>query len=233
MPKIIFIILCFFSLNIYAQENIVIDIEIKGLKKTKVSFVQKLIKLKTGQLLDSTLIEDDIKRLSYLTSIAQAEYQIEKNADGNYKVTYISDENFTLIPQLNIWTVDQILSYSIGLYEHNLFGKNISLGGFYQYNGYNSYGANFRAPYLFSKRLGLSINYRNWTSEEPLYFDDFIANYQYNNESYEVIAMYELNFKNSINLGVNIFTEEYNYLHGAPLDRKIKFLWRLGKINQW
>ena len=51
-------------------------------------------------------------------------------------------------------------------------------------------------------------------SEEPLYFDDKSANYLYNNVSFEVLALYQINLKNQLNFGVNIFNEKYQYLSG-------------------
>ncbi len=203
------------TLSGLAQEKTITEVEVIGLKRTKLSFIEKIIEVNKGTVLDTVLIQRDIRRLKRLISIANATYLVAKNnTDSTCKVTYMVEENLTLIPQVNIWTVNDKLSYSVGLYEYNLFGKNIKFGGFYQDNGFDSYGVSFKAPYLFSKRLGIGINYQNWTSEEPLYFDDLVANYEYNNEFFEVMGRYQLTYKNSIELGANVFTENYNYLNG-------------------
>ena len=126
------------------------------------------------------------------------------------------EENFTIIPDLNFWTTtNKRFAYKIGLYDYNFLGKNITFGGFYQYNGFDSYGINFKAPNLFSRNWGLAINHQNWTSEEPLFFNNQTANYKYNNVSIEALALYQINFKNEINFGINFFTEKYEYLFGA------------------
>jgi outer membrane protein assembly factor BamA len=208
------ILFCLFTLGGFSQEGVVSEVEILGLKRTKLSFVQKLINVKEGVELDSLMIQKDIRKLNRLVAIANATYSITKTTNNNYKVVYQIEENLTIIPQANVWTVNKKLSYSVGLYEYNLLGRNIKIGGFYQNNGFDSYGASFNAPFLFSKSFGLGFSYQNWTSEEPLYFDNLVANYKYNNEFYELTGMFQLTYKNSISLGVNLFTENYAYLNG-------------------
>ena len=46
-----------------AQEGTVLNIENQGAKRTKTSFLKKLIALKPGMVLDSVLLEQDIARL--------------------------------------------------------------------------------------------------------------------------------------------------------------------------
>ncbi|WP_337994747.1 hypothetical protein [Polaribacter ponticola] len=101
------------------------------------------------------------------------------------------------------------------MYDYNFLGRNITFGGFYQNNGFDSYGINFKAPHLFSKKWGLAINHQNWKSEEPLYFGNNTANYLYNNISFEILGLHQINFKNQIDFGVNLFKEKYQYLSGA------------------
>ena len=214
MNKIYIILFCLFSFGAYAQENTISEIEITGLKHTKVSFIQKLLTIQVGDDLDTLLIQKDIQRLNRLIAIANTNYLLMKKDDNTYKLTYKLEENLTIIPQANVWTVNEQFSYSVGLYEYNLLGRNIKVGGFYQDNGFDSYGASFSAPFLFSKSFGLGVSYQNWTSEEPLYFDDLVANYKYNNEFYEFTLMCQITNKNSLSLTVNLFTENYNFLSG-------------------
>jgi len=214
MNKLFSILFCLFTLISSAQNDIISEIEITGLKHTKQSFIKKILNVQRGNVLDTLSIQKDIRRLKRLMGIANAGYVITKNTDRNYKLVYQIEENLAIIPQANVWTVNEKISYSVGLYEYNLFGRNIKVGGFYQNNNFDSYGASFSAPYLFSKRLGLSLEYQNWTSQEPLYFDNLIANYKYNNEFFEVMGMYSINTRNSLALGVDLFTENYDFING-------------------
>ncbi len=205
------------SCSISAQVATVADLKVQGNKKLKSTFVKKLSKVASGQQLDSLLIQEDIKRLKRLPSIAHAYFQIFPAAkEGEVNVFYNIEENFTIIPSVNVYTTnDDEFAYRIGLYEFNLLGQNITFGGFYQDDIYSSYGINFRASYLFSRQMGLAINHQNLTTQEPVFLDEGVADYRYNNTSYELMGLYEFNFNNRIELGLNYFTEDYEYKRGA------------------
>ncbi|CAL2090114.1 conserved protein of unknown function [Tenacibaculum sp. 190524A02b] len=197
----------------------ILDVKIKGIKKTKESTILKLLETQKGKPLDSLKIAEDIIRLKRLPAVSYAYYQVFNSSENLYDVVINIEENFTIIPEFNFWTTtNKRLAYKIGLYDYNFLGRNITIGGFYQQNGFHSYGINFKAPTLFSKHFGIAINHQNWSSEEPLYFDDKSANYKYQNISYEFLALCQLNFKNNIAFGINFFKEKYDYLSGHTAD---------------
>jgi len=226
-------------------QNTVTDVKIQGNKRTKTAFIKKIIGLKPGNVLDSTLIEQDIVRLKRLPSVTHAYYQVFKaESDTAYNVYYGIEENFTLIPFANIFTSDDDeFAFRIGLQEFNFLGQNITLGGFYQYDIFSSYGLNIKAPYLFSRKIGLAVNYQNLTTQEPVFLDTGTASYKYNNESIEFLGLYEFNYKNRIEFGVNFFTEDYEYLFGetdpeVPLALNVdktlyKFIYEYDNVNYY
>lgn len=200
----------------FSQEKTINEFIIEGNKKTKSSFIKKITTLKQGELLDSLKIEDDIKRLKRLASIAFADYKVFDLGNGTVNVTYNIEENFTIIPSLNVYTTnDDEFAYRVGLYEFNLLGQNMTIGGFYQNDIFGSYAAFFRAPYLFSRQFGLAVNHQNLQTLEPIFFNDTQANYKYHYNSIEFMALYEINFKNRVELGLNLFKEDYEYRSGA------------------
>lgn len=209
------IVLLFVS-NLFSQNNIVDDLKIQGNKRLKTSFIKHISALKSGEKLDSLVIEQDIIRLKRLASVSHAYYQVFKSHDNKYNVFYNIEENFTLIPTLSLYTTNNNeFAYRIGINEYNLFGKNVGFGAFYQKDIYDSYAINFRAPYLFSNTFGVAINYQDLTTQEPVFFDNSTADYKYNNNSIEVLGLCELNFKNRLELGFNYFVEDYKYKFGA------------------
>ena len=138
----------------FAQEGIILDFKIEGNSKLKSSFIKKISNIKSGVKLDSMTIEGDIKRLKRLPSIAHAYYQVFSAGEASYNVLYTIEENFTIIPSANVYTTNNgEFAYRLGLYEFNLFGRNMTFGGFYQKDIYSSYALNFRAPFLFSRQL--------------------------------------------------------------------------------
>ncbi|WP_159949039.1 BamA/TamA family outer membrane protein [Polaribacter septentrionalilitoris] len=201
---------------VFSQEKMVDEVTLKGAKKTNASFLKKLLYTQKGAALDSIKLQKDLVLLRRLPAVSYADYQVIYSQKESCTVFITIEENFTLIPEVNVWTTtNNVFSYKLGLYEYNFLGKNITLGGFYQYNGFDSYGINFKAPQLFSKTWGLAINHQNWKSEEPLYFGNQTANYLYNNISFEVLGIHQFNLKNQINFGVNLFKEKYQYLSGV------------------
>lgn len=209
-------LVCFWLNNINGQERIITEIKIKGTKKTDQEFVKTNLLSTKGAILDSTLLEKDVIELKSWPAVSHAYYQVFSAHANFYEVVIVIEENVTLIPEVNLWTsTNNVFSYKLGIYDYNFLGKNIAFGGFYQFNGLHTYALNFSAPNLFSKKWGLAFNYQDWKSEEPLYFGNQTANYEYNNTSFETLGLYQINFKNNISFGVNFFKEKYQYLKGV------------------
>ncbi len=216
LRSILFVILFFLYAVTFGQSSLVSEIKIEGAKKTKTTFLKKLIKLKQGMQLDSVLIANDIARLKRLPSISHAYFKVESAIEDQYKVFYYIEENFTLIPYANLFSSsNDDFAFRIGLQEFNFLGRNITLGGFYQYDIFHSYGLSVRAPYLFSSKIGIALNYQDFTTQEPVFFNNTTADYKYNNQGVELLGLYEFNFRNRIELGGSLFTEKYEYLFGA------------------
>lgn len=214
--KIFVIIIVLFSTLTFAQKKAILDLKVLGNKKLKSSFVMKISKAEAGAVLDSTILDEDIKRLKRLPAVAHAYYQVIFSHDNGYNVLYNVEENFTIIPSINIYTTnDDEFAYRLGLYEFNTLGQNITIGGFYQKDIFSSYGVNLRAPFLFNRELGLAINHQDLSTREPVFFDNTTSDYKYRNKSYEVLALYQPSIKNRFEVGINYFLEEYNYLSGA------------------
>ncbi|MGV6830455.1 MAG: POTRA domain-containing protein [bacterium] len=233
--KSLLTLLLLVSTLVQAQELKVADLKVQGNKKLKTSFVKKVSSIKPGVVLDSSAIEQDIKLLKRLPSIAHAYYQVfPAEKENEYNVFYNIEENFTIIPSANVYTTnDDEFAYRLGLYEFNALGQNIIFGGFYQKDIYDSYAVNFRAPFLFSRKAGLAINYQDLTTQEPVFFDNTTADYKYNNQSIEFLGLYQFNFNNRLELGINFFKEDYEYKSGAvspdvPLDLEVdKLLYKV------
>lgn len=237
MIRTFFLLVFFLSVMMsFSQEGLVDYVRFEGAKKTKISFLKKLIKVHSGAVLDSAAIQKDIERLKRLPSISHAYFQVISEVDGKQNVIYHLEENFTLIPFANLFSsTNDDFAFRIGLQEFNLLGRNIAFGGFYQYDIFNSYGFSLRAPYLFSNKLGLAFDYKDLTTQEPVFFNTISgqdALYRYNNKGWEMLGLYELNFSNKIELGFSLFTEDYSYLSGAtspevPLALKVdKYLFK-------
>ena len=162
MRIVIFLVLIFMSTQAVAQKNVVTDLKIQGNTKLKTSFIKLISEVKPGVVLDSAAIEQDIIRLKRLPAVSHAYYQVFRSHGNEYNVFYNVEENFTINPQLHIYTTnDDEFAFRAGLYEFNLLGRNIAFGGFYQRDIFDSYGINLRAPFLFNNHIGLAFNYQD------------------------------------------------------------------------
>ncbi|MGB0895885.1 MAG: outer membrane protein assembly factor [Flavobacteriaceae bacterium] len=206
MKYYIVLFLCF--LQGFGQHKID-KIQFEGLKKNSETFLTQLIQTKQDAVIDTVLLQQDIKKLKRLTGISNATYKIV-----GATLVFDIEENHTLIPAINIWSVDDTFSYKLGLYEYNFAGRNITLGGYYQYNGESSFGANLFAPYLLSNKLGVAINAQQWSSKEPFYYTDIPTDYIYKNSGIEAFITYERNFKNNFRAGLNYSKDTYEYQSG-------------------
>ena len=200
----------------YGQESYIVDVKVQGNKRLKSSFVRLISDAKTGRKLDSTVLDQDIIRLKRLPAVSHAYYQVFYSHDNHYNVFYNIEENFTINPQLNVYTTnDDEFAYRAGLYEFNTLGRNIAFGGFYQRDIFDSFGINLRAPFVFNNKIGIALNFQSLTTQEPVFLEEGTAEYKYNNTSFEVLGLYAFNFRHRIESGVTFFTEDYEYLFGA------------------
>ena len=169
---VLFVSLFLILQAVFSQEKIISEVRFEGNNKTKTSFLKKITKTRSGQVLDSLQIKEDITTLKRLSVVGHAYFKVTKVKENSYKVSMYIQENFTIIPDVSLWSsTNDVFSYKVGVYEYNFLGQNITLGGFYQNNGFDSYAINFKAPNLFSEKLGLEVNHQNWKSKEPIFFE--------------------------------------------------------------
>ncbi len=232
MKKIALFLFLGFTLLSYSQTKIVESIDWKGAKKMNKKFMTEFIQTKISTAIDSLKLENDVDALTRLNGISKVTYEVNTTSLGNYAVIYTIVEDFSIIPNLSLWTTDVTTAYRIGLYDFNFLGRNNTVGGFYQYNGVSSFGFNYSSPFLFSTKLGLEVSAHKLGSIEPIFFEGTKATYQYINTAAELLGVYRINYRNSFKLGFSIFNEDYKYQNGAtsvnvPLELKVdKYLFK-------
>jgi len=200
----------------YAQEEKISEIKIEGNKRTRTKFLKRLAFVKEGSTLDTTRIASDVRRFKLLPSVASASSKLEKLDDKNYRLTYTVVENFAIIPGLNVsQDVNDDFAFRTSIFDFNFLGQNQIIGGFYSKNVFDSYGVFWEAPNLFTRKLGIGVNYQNNILQEPIFLEDKKdVNFKYNGKAFEIRAMYEHNFNNRFELGLNIANEDYSFLEG-------------------
>ena len=216
MKNIVTIFCLIFGTLLYSQENTISEVTFEGNKRTRTSFLKRLAFVKTGSVLDSVRLADDVRRLTLLPSVASASFQLHKIDTENYKVVYTIVENFAIIPGLNVsQDVNDDIAFRTSLFDFNFLGQNQIIGGFYSKNVFDSYGVFWEAPNLFTRKLGFGLNYQNNVLQEPIFFQDGRdVDYKFDSSSFEFRFFYEHNFKNRFELGLNFANISYNLLNG-------------------
>ncbi len=211
------VFLCCFQLSSQTQFKVE-SLNFEGLKKTKISFLSRIAKVKPGATTDSIVMVTDIERFKRLDGIAFADYKVESSPNGGYNITYIIEENFSIIPGVRIGqATDDSFSYRFSAFEFNGLGRNIIFGGFYKKEVFNGFGVFLEHPYLFTNKLGLGLNYIDDSSQQPIFFNpsdiDTETDFVYTSRGPEVTLFYELDFHNRFEFGVKASEESYTFLN--------------------
>lgn len=221
MKKYFFIFpFLFISSFLCAQDISIVHIEFEGLNRTKESFLRRLVKVQPKSAFDIKIIETDVERLNRLPGIAKAIYKLDKTNPEAYILIYEIVENFTIIPGVRAAEANNgDFAFRLSLFEFNFLGENQLIGGFYSRNIFDSYGAFWEAPYLFTNKLGIGVNYQNNVLREPIFFpNDNTVNYTFTNRTAEVYALYEHDFHNNFQLGLRYADQDFDYIDGIITD---------------
>ena len=213
MKKVIILLVLIISSFAYSQDIIVSKINIEGLKKTKESFLRKLVKVKPNSVYDSLKVATDVDRLSRLAGIANATSKITKNSEIDYTITYTIVENFTIIPGVRVSEANnsEDVAFRVSAFEFNLFGRGQILGGFYSRDVFDSFGLFWEAPFLFTNKLGIGINYQDNVTFEPIFTDskDISEDFRLQDRAFQASLIYERDFHNRFELGFTIGSQDY------------------------
>lgn len=219
------LLLLFTFTVVMGQNKTVSSISWEGVKRMNTKFMTYFIETKVNSPLDSLKLNNDVAALTRLNGVSKITYKVTKVEDETYTVVYTVIENWSILPNIQVWTTDEAdAAYRIGLFDYNFLGRNNTIGGYYQYNGLPSYGLFYSAPFLFSANFGIESSIQNLGSIEPLFINGVSARYEYTNKGVELLAVYRLNYRNAIKFGPTFFTEKYQYLSGATGPNVPQFL---------
>ncbi len=210
------------------------EISFSGNKKTRSSYLKRFVKSKLGEKVDSVQLELDAKRLRRLKSCSNVQYSIiekEGSAEVNFEFTEIG----TLFPLFGFGALPGNDFVRLGAMDVNAFGIGIETGGFLHYNGFLGGGFALMFPYLFQSNFGLKLDLVKWSSREPLYFDGFPVQYDYANNSFQLVGLYEINRYHQVELGGSLFQETYEKnnpnMENLPGPNKQEIPKQLFKLN--
>ena len=238
MTRIVALFILLVPLSSFAQE--IASISIEGLKKTKESYVRQFINVTTGDSLDSTQLLLDEKMLTNLEMFGNADFKVSQNKQGNYDVTFICDELYSLLPIFSFGGIEENFWIQAGISEVNLSGRGNKLTTYYQYYDRSSVAAHLTLERIKQSKWGTNINFIKWSTLEPLFFDQGTVEYEYDNWTFGATAIRYFQYRNKLEFGGAYFTEDYTRVgegfSDAPArvsEKKVlgKLLYTIDRVN--
>jgi len=203
-----------------AHGQIIESISFAGIKKTKPRFLERFLVSSVGEPLDSTRLEADKTRLTYLEPISSVRYEVSLSAD-KATVIFHCTEFYSILPIFSMGGINENFWLQAGATDVNLQGSNEKLLFYYQYYDRHSIIIDYQKPWIGESDWGYGFNLTRWGTVEPLYFENGSTEYNYDNTSLGANLYYHLNFTDRLVFNATIFEERYQKrelpgLEGAP-----------------
>lgn len=209
MKKLIIIALLIINASsLLAQQIDVIKFE--GLTRTKEDYLRKIILCEEGQELDSVLLEKDVHLLRNLNLFFNVEARTEKrNVDSVIVVFSILEAKY-LYPVIWMSGFKDQLKLILGFNHINFLGRAQSIGATYQYYDRHSLYVFWKANRHGNSRTGHEIALQKYSTIEPLYFEDTVSYFNFDN--YSVLAGGHIWLTRYLNTGIGgkYMYEEYS-----------------------
>jgi outer membrane protein assembly factor BamA len=207
--KLILVIFTFIiAYSLFAQSNIV-KINFIGVEKTEENYLRYFIQSKENNPFDSLQVINDVQRLHNLQIFKDISYIIIDSLDGKI-IEFFCPELFTLLPILNFGGVTDNFWFQIGGMDYNWLGMGHTLGGYYRYYDRHSFTMFLKAPYLFNNHWGLAADVAKFSTIEPVYFSEGVADYNVDHWNIITNIIYNFSFNNSIEFGGGYLYERYD-----------------------
>lgn len=191
-----------------ASSPVVVDLQLKGLKRVKKNFVMRFIESRPGQPLDTAVYEADVQRMHNLQLFEDVQHALIDSA-GGVVISLTFKENFTLIPLVNFGTINENFFLELGGSDYNFQGKGNTLGLLYRWYDRHSLTAWYQVRYLGSSRWGLYTFAARNATLEPTYFGDQVVRYEVDFYNAGAYAKYELQYNHWLEFGGGYIYERY------------------------
>jgi outer membrane protein insertion porin family len=132
--RILFIFLLLISTVLYGQILPIGAISFEGNTNTRTTYLQHFIGSSKGELIDSSLLENDLRKLRSLPGIMDAFYAIDSFKKDSVRLIFSVKERSTLLPVGDFGITSGNFWVGAGAMESNLAGKGLYLYGYYRYN---------------------------------------------------------------------------------------------------
>ena len=194
-----------------------LGVEFEGLKKTDASYLNQVLRIQSINEWQPEDLDSYTQKLANLTNIASASHRVDTLEEG-LLVVFEIEEARTLFPILNFGGIKNNFWYQLGFTDINWLGQGMQLTAFYQNNDRRSnYNLFYKVPYIKGSKWGGSVSILRFASIEPLFFDEGVVRYNYDNLNFGLSAFYEFKIGHTLELGGSYFIESYEKNENQPL----------------
>lgn len=181
MRFIFFFVLIFISSSSIAAQ--IDSVRFEGLTNTKEEYLKRIIKTKPGFEFDSIRVEQDVCLLRNLNLFFNVQSRIDEKEEGKVDVVFIILEAKYIYPIFSISGFKGELKVNAGVNHINFLGRAQTLGGFYQYYDRHSFSIYHTARRHANSRTGHTASIAKYSTIEPLYFEDTVSSFSFDNYS--------------------------------------------------
>jgi len=214
-------LICFFSTTVGLTQTID-KIEFKGLTKTDPIFLTKFIESEVGQPLDTMAFNRDIQNLKNLNLFFSVIGEYHKNESGGIHLLFDIEEAKYLYPIVTVSGFEDQLKVQLGANQINFLGRAQSIGALYQFYDRHSLALFYTAPRHSNNKTGHELTLAKYSTIEPLYFNDTVSDFNFDNYSVSAGGFYWLGKKLRLGLGGMYLFETYEQLDNTDLGLSAK-----------
>ena len=211
----------FFVLQLAAQrENAPIhEITFQGLTKTNPTYLKAIMLTKEGKAFSEDTLEFDIQNIKNMNLFFAVEHEkLWLQEHEAWKVIITIEEAHYLYPVLSASGFEDQLQVEVGFNQINFLGKAQSIGLVYKYYDRHSVSAFYSAERHKNNKTGHFIGLTKYSTVEPLYFEDTVSSFNFDNYNASVGGHYWFNYDWRVGLGGMYMYELYRQLDTGSFD---------------
>jgi outer membrane protein assembly factor BamA len=191
-------------------------IRFEGATKTDSSYLTALIDCKVGAELDSATLATDLQTLKNLNLFFSVDHSLKINGN-KAELVFIIEEAVYLYPIISISGFKDQFKFQAGANQINFLGKAQSIGFLYQYYDRHSLSLFYTAPKHSNGKTGHEVALAKYSTVEPLYFQDTVSSFNFDNYSVSLGGFYWLGKKLRLGLGGMYMWEQYEQIDNAEI----------------
>ncbi len=208
-PVSIVLVLFLFLEQVSGQSSSTLyKIQFEGNKHTKPGYLLNHIHTLPGQIPDSALLEEDLRRMKTLPSVLDAKYSLVQS-DSGLKLIFDIEERWTLLPVGDFGVSDDNYWVGAGAMESNAFGRGIYLYEYIQYKTPFTFHAIVRNPYLFGSKWGIEYQGKITEIKEPLPIYEYDL---FKQNEHQIFVKYEFVYEKDLLVGIAYANEQIKLL---------------------